>query len=387
MIASEKTAAHMHFRPVDNLSIEGGALGDGSAANSTETADSSTGNGAWEIKRLWLETEAAGVGIMMGEMPLQLHKKLLYNDDGGSVGALILSKTFGAVTVLAGDVHAAEGTTTINDGDADLYHLAALGKAGSFDYNVSATYLIAGSLNAIAAPTIASSSTGDGGTVATDTDNWWLAATVGSKMGGVDFDVTAIYEAGYDNFDQSNTKSIATEQLADSGFMIGAHLKGSTGFGGWNAYGWYAAENYSSLIAQPAWSQMWDANSPDDGLMRTALNYDGSGILSSGLENTIGIGGQLSIKAGDFTIAPGIEYVTLNEDQITAPNATTATKSDVEDMWGGWVKVSTAIDTGTTLSLTGAYVDVNANDVKANLPNAVDFDAIHSLVAEIKIVF
>jgi hypothetical protein len=324
----------------------------------------------------------------MGEMPLNLHKSMLYNDDGGSVGALILSKTFGGVTVLLGDVHAAEGTLTVNNNDADLYHLAALGKAGSISYNASLTYLDAQEGNPIATPTITSSSTGDtGGTVTTDTTNEWLAVTIGAKLGGIDLDVTGIYETGYDNFDNSSTKSNATEQLADSGFLLATHLKGAAGFGGWNAYAWYADENFSSVSSRPNWSQMHDANSPDDGLMRTALNYEGSGILMSALENTIGIGGQLTIKAGDFTIAPGLEYLTVNEKEMTTPGTSTTVRTDVEDMFGGWLKVSTAIDTGTTLSLTGAYVDVNANDVKANLPNAVDFDAIHSLTAEIRINF
>jgi len=382
MIASEKTAAHMVFRPIDNLNIEGGVLGDGSTANSLNA-----NTAAWAIKRLWLETEAAGIKIQAGEMPLQLHKKLMYNDDGNSVGALILSKTFGGVTVLLGNVHSSEGTSTINDNDSDLYHLAALGKAGSISYAASLTYLDGQEANPIATPTITSSSTGDGGTVSTDTSNEWLAVTIGAKLGGIDLDVTGIYESGYDNFDNSAVKSVATEQLADSGFMFGAHLSGSTGFGGWNAYGWYSDENFSSVSSQPTWSQMHNANSPDDGLMRTALNAEGSGILMSAMENSIGIGAELSIKAGDFTIKPGLEYLTVNETDITAPGATVVTKANTDDMVGGWLSVSTSIDTGTTMSLTGAYVDVNANDVKANLPGGVDFDAIHSLVAEIKIVF
>jgi len=390
MIASEKTAAHMHFRPIDNAAIQGGVLGDGSASNST-----SANTAAWSIKRLWLETEAAGIKVQMGEMPLVLHNKLMYNDDGGSVGALILSKTFGGVTVLLGNVKADEGSTVSqgapngnsNDADADLYHLAALGKAGSISYAASITHLEAGSGNVIATPTITSSSTGDGGSVSTDTANDWLAVTIGAKLGGIDLDVTGIYESGYDNFDKSATKTILTEQLADSGFFLGAHLKGATGFGGWKAYAWYGDENFSSVSSQPTWSQMHNANSPDDGLMRTALNAEGSGILMSAMENSIGIGAELSIKAGDFTIKPGLEYLTVNETDITAPGATVVTKANTDDMVGGWLSVSTSIDTGTTMSLTGAYVDVNANDVKANLPGGVDFDAIHSLVAEIKIVF
>ena len=376
MIASEKTAAHMHFRPVDNLALEGAALGDNTAAQSTEVGDSGTGSGAWEIKRIWLETEAAGIGIKAGEMPLNLHKNIMYNDDGGSVGALILSKTFGGVTVLAGDVKLTEGTTTDHNQDADLYLASVLGKAGSISYNASLLYLDGQENNAQLTPTIVSSSTGDGGTVTTDTDNYWLAVTIGAKLGGIDLDVTRAFDAGYDN-----------SELEDSGFLLATHLKGSTGFGGWNAYGWYSDENYSSPNIKPNWSQMHNSNSPDDGLMRTALTYDASGIAMSGLENTIGVGGQLTIKAGNFTIKPGIEYLAVNETQLTAPNAAAATKSDVDDMWGGWMAVSTSIDTGTTLSLTGAYVDVNANDVKANLSGGVDFDAIHSLTAEIKIVF
>jgi hypothetical protein len=401
MIASEKTHATLEFRPVSDTTIEGGSLGDGSAANSL---NANAGAG-WTIQRLWLETEAAGIGIKVGEMPLNLHHSMLYDDDGGSVGALILSKTFGGVTVLAADVHASEtgtaGTVTgagSNEDDADIYALAALGKAGSINYGVTLAYLDAGRSNPIAAPSVTSTQVGE--TAATgmrsETDNWWLAATIAAEMGGIKFDITGIHEAGYDKFDQATTKSALTEQLSDSGYMFGAHMSGSAGFGGWKAFGWYADENYSSMINKPNWNHLHNGNVSD--LMTNAMINSQTGSASAAnslgattsmaigeLENTHGIGAELSIKAGNFTIKPGIEYMAVTEDQITVNG--TKYQADVDSAWGGYVIVSTQIDTGTTLSLAGAYVDPDANKTEALMPNSVGIDSIHEITAEIKMAF
>jgi hypothetical protein len=407
MIASEKTAAHMHFRPVDNLNVEGGQLGDGmnNAAVENTTTGGAYNAGEWRINRLWIETEAAGIGIKAGEMPLSLNDGLLYNDDGDNgVGAVILSKTFGGVTVMGGNIKMSEGTTTINSDDVDAYLAGVMGKGGSVSYNANLVYLQAnaggGNGNTkTAGPNLTSTQVGDGGTVQTETDNWWLAATIGAKLGGIDLTVTGSYEAGYDNYDQiaAANKTALTEQLDGSGYLLAAKLSGSAGFGGWKAFAYYASEDYNAMSNKPNWNYLHNSNGPTD-LMRAAMTDSQTGAASAAnslgattnlaigeLENTHGIGAELSIKAGNFTINPGIEYMAVTEDRISV-NGTTY-QADIDSAWGGFIGVSTTIDTGTTLSVTGSYVDPDANKADALMPSNIGIDSIHMVVAEIRMNF
>ena len=386
MIASENTKTVMVIRHVDGDSIEGASAGS-VGSNSTNAMDN---GGSIDIKQLWFETKSAaktGVGIKFGDMPLKLNDGLLYDDDGGSVGALVLSKTFGNVTAVLGNVHFQETTTTSNDDDSDLYALAVLGKAGSLSYNGTLIYLDQQE-KAVGSPTITSTATGDtAGTITTDTQNWWLAGTVGTKVGGMDLKVTGIYEAGYDNYENSSTKTAVTEQYAGSGFFLGAKLAGKTGFGSWKTFAYYSTEDFNGLANKPNWNYLHNSNATVD-LMNIAVRGNTTSTINSHEQDNVhGIGAELKIKAGKFTVTPGIEYMGLTEDSITVNN--TQYIADVDGAIGGYVGVSTEIDKGTTLSLTGAMVDPDANETAANLNGTTgrDLDAIHTVIAEIKMKF
>lgn len=352
MEASEKTAAHLQFRPVNDNWVQGGehsldSQGNVSSGNHTHSETGGTtgsSDGGWDIQRLWMETEAAGITIKFGNMPLNLNDGQLYNDDGGSVGGLWISKKLGNVEIFAMDMHQQEGNTTSSVDDADIYALGVMGKAGNIDYNATLAYLDA----EVASNTVPTVTTGssDGGT-----ENVWLAVTVGAKLGAMDLKVTGMYESGYDNYDKVATKTVWTEQAEGSGYYLSAKLSGKTGFGSWKTFGWYADEDFNALINKPNWNYLHDSNSPGDMMEIIASNTAGS-INADEQENTYGIGGQLTMKAGKFSITPGLEYIALTEDSITAPGATTATKADIDSAWGAYLILATQIDNGTTLSLS-----------------------------------
>lgn len=161
--ASEKSHAHMVVEVMDSNTVEGADLGNVSDLSTTatpafgawnrvspSTANNPGSSNFWEIRQAWLETEAWGIGVKYGTMPLSLNDSILVGMDTSGFGGLLLSKTFGDVTVVVGDIRINEGTafgtaaSNTNFGaaqdDANLYALAAFGKVGQADYNVTVAY-------------------------------------------------------------------------------------------------------------------------------------------------------------------------------------------------------------------------------------------------------
>jgi hypothetical protein len=361
MIASEKSHAHLRFRPVSggNRVSAGGALPSGTGLR----ADYSNG-GTWSVNQLWLETEAWGIGVKAGEMPISLNDNLLVNHDGDSFSSVILSKSFGDVTALGAWVKVAEdhdandpasaatnndGASRDNEDDVDLWVLSVLGKVNNVNYQATAAHMRVGENNA--APFVA----GD------DDDNTWLALTLGTDVGGVNATGTVIYENGWD-----------IEGGNDDGWLVGVRLDGKAGFGGWNAYGYYASEDFQSIISDEAdWSLTWDDGGPTSNGDLFKNLVDMGGNPADQLSNVWGLGAGLKIKAGAWTIEPSLDYFDLVEDAGAV----------VDSAWGGSLKLSTKIQEGTTLSLVGQYVDPD----EAN--NSGMDDSMHNVYAELNFVF
>lgn len=383
MIASEKTHAHMTFRPVEDRTITG-----------VGTEDAATSANTWDVKSMWLQTEAAGIGIMAGKMQLTTNDKMILGFTGSSTGALVLSKTFNGITLTAADVIASEGTSTIND-DVNVYMLGLSGKAGGLAYETNAYYMnIQEDDTSGFSPNVTSNQTGEGTTHNVDSDNQWLAATIGTEMGGIDITANLAYEAGFDNYDQiaAASQTGKTEQSEGSGFLVSARLNGNAGFGGWSAYGVYASEDFNTIQVDPDWSYMYDGMIADVG--STLLTFaatdptvgsDMTSLNTSALENISALGAGLSIDAGQFTITPQIDYMAVTETEKTV-NGTTY-RSNIDDAWGGSIGLSTEIDAGTTFTVTAAMLDPKANKADADMPNGVGIDTMHSLAAELLIKF
>lgn len=171
MIASQKTHAHMLFQPLETV-VQGanrygptiGVANGTFSPNINPTGQGPETNGGvagtnWEIRQAWLETEAWGIGLKVGEMPISLNDNILINSDNRSYGAIMVSKTFGPVTVAAADIRIAEGqlggqwntaaafsdgqnaSTWSSNDSIDLWTLAVLGKVNNISYNVTGAYL------------------------------------------------------------------------------------------------------------------------------------------------------------------------------------------------------------------------------------------------------
>ncbi|MBF0147068.1 MAG: hypothetical protein HQL84_13235 [Magnetococcales bacterium] len=363
MIASEKSHAHMRVQVLDSAVIEGADLGSvssdtGAAGGVSNTQVSNVVNLAdpWEIRQMWLETEAWGIGVKFGEMPITLNDTILVGDDLSSNGGLLLSKTFGNVTAVVGNIRINEdmstGASSGNDAgkgadsdDANLWAMSLFGKAGLADYNFTLAYadLQEASDFMEVLETVCGATTP---CATTDGSNIWAALTLSGKLGYVNAVGTVIYEDGYD-LSQDTTGSKISNLWSSSGILGALRLNGSTGFGEWNAYGFVASEDFNNITNDNmVWSATWDQGGPNgiDLMNNFAV---GAGTNTSPSENMTGIGVGLKVKAAGWTINPMIDYAEVTEAQAggTWDSAT-----------GGSLLLSTDIQKDTTLSLEAAVV-------------------------------
>ncbi|MBF0440202.1 MAG: hypothetical protein HQL93_13945 [Magnetococcales bacterium] len=388
MKASDKSHAHLVTRVLDNNTVQG---------NDATLAVGTTATTAnWQVRQLWLETEAWGVGLKVGNMPVALNDGILVDHDVTSYGTILLSKNFGGVTVIGADVKVAEGSAmtvgvNANHMDTDLYVLSALGKVNSIDYQVTGAYLHEdNSVTAVAAnPVLGTVGNGLGAKTGTGSVNdGWLALTLGGQIQGIDLTGTAIYETGMSNVTNDS-------QLDDSGVLLALRGKGKTGFGGWNAYAFYGSEDYTAPVAggdQPHWSPTWDSGGAGaHDLMERALSSTlGGGAngaaattnIATDVSNMWGVGAGLAINAGAWTIKPSLDYARLVEETITNGVAGAA---PYRSAWGGTLGFSTKIQEGTTLDLSGTWVDPNRSNNAVG--TAATEDTMHYLQASVKMDF
>ena len=390
-IHDKKTHAHIQTRILDSQDVEG--------LNATSGAD-------WSVRSVWLETEMWGVGLKVGQMPLSLNDNILISTQSTAkgFGTLMLSKNFGNVTVLLGNVKVDEGNASeesvnddkgyfydsdgdgdINTGtvvqstygadedDIDLYFLSLLGKASQVDYNVTAAYWDSGD--------DATFTTDDNGTQKSytsgsyhnvipgqDVNNVWLALTLQGNLGGVTATGTAIYEDGFDGAGNDE----------EDGSLFALRLKGKAPIGEWNAYGFWADENFDNIVNHDMkWSKAWDMGGTGSKDLLNTWAKNATGMSASDSENMAGVGAGLKIKAGAWTINPQLDYASVDEDA--------AGYSD--SAWGGTLALSTKINKATSLSLTGVYVDPDDGDDNGDTAGGNEFDSMHYLEASVKMKF
>ncbi|MBF0341941.1 MAG: hypothetical protein HQL95_13420 [Magnetococcales bacterium] len=407
MKASEKSHAHMVTRVLDNNTVSG--------ADYTLPVGTTSTAANWQVRQLWLETEAWGVGVKLGSMPIAMNDGMLFDHDVTSYGTILLAKNFGGVTVVGADVKVAEGsgqsvsttagaaianTGTANHSDADFYVLSALGKYNAVDYQLTAAYLNAQTRVAgFTALGVANATDPFGGAnglgaktnVNQGNHDLWLAATLGGQIEGIDLTGTLIYEAGMSNVTQDS-------QLENSGFMAGLRAKGKTGFGGWNGYAFYGSKDFTAATPrgnETHWSSTWDSGGPGaQDLMARALSFSGSNsgtatannvtvngggnATSTSQSNLWGIGAGLTVNAGAWTIKPSLDYAHVVEDNITTGVAGTSTYNSA---LGGTLGFSTKIQENTTLDLSGTWVDPNAR------VSGTSESLMHYLQASVKMDF
>ncbi|MBF0160432.1 MAG: hypothetical protein HQL58_13025, partial [Magnetococcales bacterium] len=373
----------------------------------------------WVIRQAWLETEAWGIGLKTGNMPISLNDDILVNHDTTSFGTVMLSKSFGDITVVGADVRLREGDVGYqssgvdgntrsgfaqsaligngsNDDDEDLYVLSVLGKAPSnISYQVTAAYLNLGKGGVV--NSVLTSIPGRD-----RLHDWWLAGTVKVPVSGIDLTGTLIYENGMGGFTSGDEDiSALNHQLDKSGFLAALRAKGKLGFGGWNAYGFYASKNYTNITNRnPVWSDTWDQGGPGakdlmNLVTQNAFNqstsgnggnggFGPSGAAASPTENAWGLGAGLTVEAGGWKIRPMLDYVSLVEDTVNFGNSRTLARYD--SAWGGSLMASTEIDKGTNL-LLGATV-VRPSDGPGRVAgDALDSKTMHLVQAAIKMAF
>ncbi|MBF0191527.1 MAG: hypothetical protein HQL99_10390 [Magnetococcales bacterium] len=379
MKASDKSHAHAVVRALDSNHVDG--------ADSTVTA--ADAQAEWVIRQMWLETEAWGVGLKVGSMPIALNDGILVNHDVTSYGSILMSKNFGGVTVVGADVKVNEGnpamsvaTANGNHMDVDLWVLSALGKFNTVDYQVTGAYLNQETMLSAAGAAMAYGAANGTGLKLAGNENisdGWLALTLGGNIQGIDVTGTAIYETGMDNV-------TAGSQLEDDGFMFGARAKGKTGFGGWNAYAMYGSEDFTAVVPggdQTFWSSTWDmggAGSVD--LMKSALTGANNNSLATSQSNIWGLGAGLSVNAGAWTIKPSLDYAQIVEERVSS-NTPVANFVKYDSAWGGTLAFSTKIQEGTTLDLSGSWVDPNSSDLVVGTTE----DIMHYVQASVKMDF
>jgi len=411
MKASEKSHAHMVTRVLDNRIVQGsdqtfsGAVGSGSL-----------GAADWQVRQLWLETEAWGVGLKVGNMPIALNDGLLVDNDVTSFGTILLAKNFGGVTVVAADVKVREGTgdgtnngsavnaygvpvvagsavANQNDRDVDLFVLSALGKIDAFDYQLTGAYLRGEQFAHQTAYAPAPVAFG----ALQDVSDGWIALTLSTKIQGIDLVGTAIYETGAD----VNSPVAGTKQLEGDGFFVGGRAKGPTGFGGWNGYAFYGAKDFTSPQLgnnEAKWSPTWDASGPgsQDLMQRVLTGYNsntgaanganaGGGTFSN-VSNMWGAGAGLSVNAGAWTIKPSLDYAHVVEDY--AVDSTTAVpyiNANILSAWGGTLGFSTKIQEGTMLDLSGTWVNPKESTTVRTAGTVID--TMHYIQASVKMDF
>lgn len=370
MVASEKSHAHMRTRVLDNASVEGSDLGSASDLGAADTQVWGGTNVAdpWEIRQLWLETEAWGIGVKFGEMPITLNDSILVGEDTTAHGGLLLSKTFGAVTAVAGNIRinedmvgGANPVTSVtnlssneptvsgaNSDDSNLWVASFFGKAGLADYNVSLAYADLGRASDFMEVMEGVCATYNGATCATtDANNLWAALTLSGKLGYVNAVGTMIYENGYD-LAQDTTGSELKNLWSKSGVLGALRLNGTTGFGEWNGYGFIASEGFNNITNDNmVWSATWDQGGVGgiDLLNTWAAN---AGANTSASENMSGIGLGLKVKAAGWTINPMLDYAAVSKN---------STGDNWDSAFGGSLLLSTQIQKDTTLMLEAAMVD------------------------------
>lgn len=371
MIASEKSHAHMVVRILDSANIEGADLGtaaDGGASltqvtNGTNVAD------PWEIRQAWLETEAWGIGVKFGEMPITLNDSILVGDDTSSNGGLLLSKTFGNVTAVVGNIRinedtaaggSSQETTGANSDDSNLWAGSLFGKVGLADYNLTLAYADLGKASDFMDVLETVCTSQNAATCAgTDSDNLWVALTLSGKLGYVNAVATGIYEDGYDL--SQDTTGAKLKNLWEKSGMLGAlRLSGSTGFGEWNSYGFISTQGFNNITNDNmVWSATWDQSGPGgQDLMNNFASA--AGVNTSPSENMSGIGLGLKVKAAGWTINPMIDYAAVSKNSAT---------DTLDSAFGGSLLLSTQIQKDTTLLLEAAMVDPKGIN-NANTDNA-----------------
>ena len=357
---SDKTSAHFQWRPTGSTSTVQGASADVSGTS-------------WDVKRLWAETEMYGLGLKVGNLPLSINDGLLFKDAGGSFGSIVVSKSFGDVTLVGLNVRVTEGAVSGANADSDnvdVYGLSLLGKAGKLNYQLTWAHMDGDANNAV---------------TAVDMDNDWIALTAGGKMGSVKLTGTVIWENGLD------FSNAASAQTTDSGVMAALKLDGKTGFGGWKGYAFYSSEDFShpqastlggasnSATNRSSWSTAWDGGvgSRGPGLFEAwALDSAASKtVVASKDQNMWGLGATLSIKAGAWTIAPALDYASFVEDNVAG-----AGKVNSDSAWGGSITASTKLDEGTTFSMFA--IGLNPSDDVSGTTNEM-----HTVGAQLKVKF
>ncbi|MBF0612534.1 MAG: hypothetical protein HQL55_15535 [Magnetococcales bacterium] len=436
MKASEKSHAHARIRVIDSQAVSGadtgsrtGLLGEDNHGNGTG-AGGVNGNDAldWDVKQLWLETEAWGVGVKVGEMPVSLNDNILVNHDTTSFGTIMLSKSFGDITVVGAVVKVSEenisgmsafnagGVDLNNDGDTadagevaavaadkgagkddvDLYALSLLGKGMGINYQATLAYLKAQSDSNVANALTTNANDG--------LSDWWLALTLNSTVAGIDLTGTLIYEAGMSNVPNLAAGNAVTKQFEEGDFLVALRAKGKTGFGGWNAYAFYAGEDFTNISnTTPMWSETWDTGGPfardlmnnvfGNGTAVSTTQASGNNGMSSPSENVWGVGAGLTINAGGWTIRPMLDYAAVVETDLDPTVA--GPESLIDSAWGGSLVLSTNIQQDTVLSLTAQYVKPDfttagntavTGHCAAGATGNCD-DSMHQLMADIKMTF
>ncbi|MBF0463122.1 MAG: hypothetical protein HQL87_17280 [Magnetococcales bacterium] len=437
-IADKTTHAHLVTRVLDSNIVQGAEtqLGSNFSASGLSSVNTTTASSnPWSIRKAWLETEAAGVGVKVGNMPLSLNDGILVNNDDTGFGAVMLSKTFGDVTVALADVRVAEGnigaaynstatgasaaiaapalggtaTNGSNDDNVDLYVLALFGKVSQVNYGVTGAYLKTGDSSGVFdawKPGAFWSGTSDAATIGTvghSISDGWLALTLNSVLGGVDVTGTGIWETGMSGVNPATlvgttASTITGKKLDGSGGLFALRLKGNlpgvAQGATWNAYGSYASADFTNITSNyPKWSQTWD--------MEGAANRDllmtwAAAAGASPTENMRTIGVGLTIPVQNWTINPMLDYAHVNDDSIAGGGKTDFRTTSA---WGGGVQLLTKLNPATTLSITGLIVDPNDTGNGSRYgayqtataagpgPNVTPTDTMHMVEASLKMVF
>ncbi|MBF0613899.1 MAG: hypothetical protein G8237_12600 [Magnetococcales bacterium] len=415
MKASDKSHAHLVTRIIDNQTVDGvdqilngGAPGTSSGTLApgvtTPTVSQAT---EWQVRQAWLETEAWGVGVKVGNMPISMNDGLLFDNDVTSYGTVLLSKNFGGVTLVGADVKVYEGSSpggapgsvgaNVNHRDIDMWVLSALGKISNVDYQLTGAYLNA--QDKLINPAAPAAPIFPAGVAAmNDVSDGWIALTLGGKVMNIDLTGTVIYEVGGDV-----TGGDGTSQFEESGVLLALRAKGKTGFGGWNAYAFYGSEDFDSATPggnESKWSPTWDSSGAgsQDLMMRALSNFNGasSGLFGgsaggnswaatggtySSQENMWGVGAGLTINAGAWTIKPSLDYASVVQENETSRPAGSNFAATYESAWGGTLGFSTKIQEATTLDLSGTWVNPNARLA------ATSEETMHYIQASVKMDF
>ncbi len=396
MTASPKTHAHMRTRIVDSGTVTGADMpGYGQGGN--HAADH------WDIRQLWLETELWGIGTKVGHMPISLNDRILMATDTTGFATIMLSKTFGDVTAVAANVRVNEdnrgvvGTggdnspTTCTGGavlgasancqggadedDEDLYFLSLFGKYNGWDWNLTGAYFVADS-DSDYANAGGNGAAGTGTQAGDSATDGWVALTASTDLtpfgAPVDLTGTMIYETGMEGYTVGG-------QAEEDGWLGAVRLKGNTSFGGWNAYGFYASQDFTNITNDNMqWSKTWDMGGPG---AKDLLGNWAADAGASESENMSGVGLGMTFSAGGWKINPMIDFAAVVEEDLGNNGVA---DQETDSAWGGTLALSTKVDEGTTLFITGVYVDPDQND---NSDTVDTVENMHFVEASIKMKF